>query len=1006
MTTFRSIRLLLTLVLLHIAITGKAAANERLVFVNQPYNIHLFYFESFFQDHLGRVWAGSNVNGPMLYNGQTFKSFIPQLTQNSMHCAYMLSKSEYLIGCKGLYVYDFQNVKARVVRGTESEDIMRIFSSGRQKILCVGRNKLFLYNSANKRASLIKSWDRDRLSDACHLKGSLYLLLGYNTGPFLYDVANNSLRPITVKGLPYGSSVFLNVKAQGDKLWIGTNKGLYSCSLAGNVATEVEEVLDKTIKCLLFAKDGSLLVGTNFGLYVKTGASWQHYTHSVTRPESILSNTIWSIFQDKAGNFWIGVDGGLSFVKANNPVNRVKWSWNAVTTDGNRITAYLFDSKGRIWTGGTNGLSCHDTVGGQTIIFNRFNAKSLPNNTIRDIYEDRHGTVWICTDRSIAYYDDSEHAFVPLNIVDRKSGRTSLWAYGIVEDRYGYMWIATCSGGLFVVKRDKLINGKGKEAEADCNYYTRLRRYSIPYSGILGITITANGDVWADADNYIYGFDRSSVTLPGRPTVVKSNHVRAISSTGNEVWACGKDYLMRISSVDKEPKLFDMKGYTDSYGMITDVAASENSLWILTERSLAVTGTRVVSAVHRLDLGNEGNSCIAVQRSARNVWIGGIDYGLVYRSNVAERSVMPVNVNTILTEVYVNGKQLLPGDGNSNSFVHDLAFTNSIDLDTEENDIAFRLSTGIPYSQSGVVTGLFHRLKGVDKDWKAILPDNRLISYPILKWGSYQLQIGSLDKDGGTIKVRRTIDIDIAAPWYQTWWFKVLLILAFAYTIFQLFNHYRLRANLRIAEEDRRQTLELTKQKINFFATMSNELKTPLTKITGTVSSLLNSSIGPSTRLTLQGIQQNVSYISHAISQMISIKDNPMFVTPSQDTLNEMAALVRNSANQDERFLETVDSIILYKLDDPELGVKTLAAQMGISEKQLYRRIKEITGSTVVDYLKSYRLNKAKEILSQGQFSVKEVAYMTGFTSPSYFSRCFTEKFGVSPSKLLDNQQK
>ena len=46
-----------------------------LVFVNQSYNVHLFYFESFFQDHLGRMWAGSNVSGPMLYNGQKFKSY-------------------------------------------------------------------------------------------------------------------------------------------------------------------------------------------------------------------------------------------------------------------------------------------------------------------------------------------------------------------------------------------------------------------------------------------------------------------------------------------------------------------------------------------------------------------------------------------------------------------------------------------------------------------------------------------------------------------------------------------------------------------------------------------------------------------------------------------------------------------------------------------------------------------------------------------------------------------
>lgn len=974
-----------------------------LVFVNQSYNVHLFYFESFFQDHLGRMWAGSNVSGPMLYNGQKFKSFIPQLTRGSMHCAYMLNKDKYLIGCKGLYSYDFREVRATEVKGTEGQDIMRIFPLTRGKVLCVGRSKVFKYHTGNRKASLVKSWNKGKLADACHLKGSLYLFLNYGQGLFVYDASLNTLTPVTFKGLPCDNVVFLNMKKQGGLLWVGTNKGLFLCNLNSKISIEMDEVRDKTIKCLLVAKDGSLLVGTNFGLYIKASTGWQHYVHYTNHSESILSNTVWSLYQDKAENIWIGVDGGLSFVQAHNPISRTKWSWDAVTSDGNRITAYLFDHKGRIWTGGTNGLSCHDSASGRTNIFNKFNALPLPNNTIRAIYEDRNGTVWICTDCSIAYYDESRHSFLPLNIVDHKSGRTALWAYGIVEDRYGYMWIATCSGGVFVVKRDKMLSGDGMNIEADCNYYTREAHHPIPYAGVMGITITHNGDIWAAADNYIYGFSRNSFALPDRPTVIKSQHVRAITSTGDEVWACGQDYLLCINATDKNSKVFDLTRYTDSYGLITGIAAWGRKLWILTEHSLGMADTKTVSVTHCLDLGDQGNSSIAVQPPTGNVWIGEIDYGLVYRSKTGGENSLPVNANTILTEVYANDKLLMPGDSDG-SVAEDLAFINYIKLKAEENSLAFRLSTGIPYSQPGIETGYYYRLKGVDKEWKAVSPDNRLISYPYLKWGSYELQIGYYDKGNRTIKIKRTIDIKIAAPWYQTWWFRLMLALVVTYIIFQLYNHYRLRNNLRMAEEDRKKTLELAKMKINFFTTMGNELKTPLTKIMGAISHLLNGTVSSSMRKTLQEAYQDASHINHAISQMVSIKDNPVFVAPSKDDLEEMASTVRNNNNQEEKFLENVDSIIFYKIDDPELGVKTLAAQMGISEKQLYRRMKDITGGTVVEYLKSYRLNKAKEILSQGQFSVKEVAYMTGFTSPSYFSRCFTEKFGISPSKLLDDQ--
>jgi AraC-like DNA-binding protein len=88
------------------------------------------------------------------------------------------------------------------------------------------------------------------------------------------------------------------------------------------------------------------------------------------------------------------------------------------------------------------------------------------------------------------------------------------------------------------------------------------------------------------------------------------------------------------------------------------------------------------------------------------------------------------------------------------------------------------------------------------------------------------------------------------------------------------------------------------------------------------------------------------------------------------------------------------------RLDDPEFGNPELARQMFLSESQLFRKIKALTGQSIALHIRSIRLQNARTMLQNSDSSVAEIAYLTGFNDPSYFTRVFSKEFGVVPGDL------
>lgn len=109
-------------------------------------------------------------------------------------------------------------------------------------------------------------------------------------------------------------------------------------------------------------------------------------------------------------------------------------------------------------------------------------------------------------------------------------------------------------------------------------------------------------------------------------------------------------------------------------------------------------------------------------------------------------------------------------------------------------------------------------------------------------------------------------------------------------------------------------------------------------------------------------------------------------------------------ADPDEVLLKDLICDIERNMGMEGFSVENLAKDIGISQKQLYRKVKQLTGMTPVGYIRKMRMMKAHALLSQKGFTVKEVLYMVGMSNMTYFTKCFTEEYGISPKDYAKSQ--
>lgn len=136
-----------------------------------------------------------------------------------------------------------------------------------------------------------------------------------------------------------------------------------------------------------------------------------------------------------------------------------------------------------------------------------------------------------------------------------------------------------------------------------------------------------------------------------------------------------------------------------------------------------------------------------------------------------------------------------------------------------------------------------------------------------------------------------------------------------------------------------------------------------------------------------------LDYESHDLCELYSI-DNHNFLNQKKEQLY--------GVYEYDTFLEDTFKIIEENIDNNSFNVEILTKTLGVSERKLQRKLKEISGKSPNQLITFIRLSKAKNALLSKKYSVSETAFKYGFSSPSYFAKCFKKEFGISPTEIFN----
>jgi DNA-binding response OmpR family regulator len=125
---------------------------------------------------------------------------------------------------------------------------------------------------------------------------------------------------------------------------------------------------------------------------------------------------------------------------------------------------------------------------------------------------------------------------------------------------------------------------------------------------------------------------------------------------------------------------------------------------------------------------------------------------------------------------------------------------------------------------------------------------------------------------------------------------------------------------------------------------------------------------------------------------------NKIHLRYQQDNLFRPKEIAATRA--DEAFLKKVQNILDQHLTNPEFNAETFSKHVAMSRMQLHRKILAYTGLSTSNFIRSQRLKQATTILQSSQYTINEVAYMVGFSTPSYFIKCFKEIYQLTPSEF------
>jgi methyl-accepting chemotaxis protein/ligand-binding sensor domain-containing protein len=548
------------------------------------------------------------------------------------------------------------------------------------------------------------------------------------------------------------------------------------------------------VHSLLLDGTRGMWVGTeNGGLDYFEFAS-RHFTHNKfdpNNPSGLNSNSIWSLYTDQSGTLWVGTfAGGVNISRPNgSAIRRFRSIANDATSlSYNSVMAFLEDAHGNTWVATDGGgLNRFDRATGK---FQRFSTttSNLNSDAVLSLTEDRSGGVWIATwAGGISRLNTQTGRFTAFT--PKNSGMADDNAFAVYADRAGQIWIGTYSKGLQRVDPNTGVFSApilfGKKNESQIRVIQQLS------DGAMLIGTSGQGMFEYDArsgSKHSYKVGTDGVSGSSINAIVETEPGTIWIGTGN-----GLDRLDRRSGKFEHFTESDGLPGSTINGIVQD---GSGQLWLSGDRGVVRFDpvSKKVKAYTVADglQGSEFN--FASYYRARD---GAIFFGGSQGFNTLEPD--RISQNAHVPPLAITGFQLFNkpvGIGAKGSpLEQSITTTNRLVL--HHNQGVFTLEFAALDYVAPDKNLYAYKLEGMDKEWNEV-GSKRSASYTNLPAGTYTFRVKGTNNDGVWNEQGASLEIKVVPPFWASWWFRTIVLLAAAYA---------LRYGLRIQRE-RRESLE------------------------------------------------------------------------------------------------------------------------------------------------------------------------------------------------------
>ena len=928
-----------------------------------------------FRDSNGFLWISTYGGGLVRYDG--YDMMAPRLDLNSKSCRSITEDNFHRLWVafdEGINIIDLMTMKSVIPNHAElrkllSQSSIRTYRDAIGRIWIINDLQISLV-SFTSQGEIDKIYNYPhpwRMLDIaiCDVEGNGKPWLGIDGGLYRLVEKDGKLVREEISALlkPLQGHYITDILRRHNEVWITTNMGLYRFDPYQQKLFEYHHSIAPGalshvfLSSLAVTADNRLLVGSLGGVNIYDDQT-DSFTAWTTESSIPLKSDFVHCIREYQGQIWIGTEsGGIVCLFPRRLLLR-----NSVHTadtrslSPNAVNAMYVEPNGQLWVGTVEGGLNLREPGSLSYIHYTTSNSGLSHNSVSALAADKYGKLWIGT-------------WGGGLCVTNRQGSHQVSRLELPGD---YPWLTNFVGALAI---DSINDGLWIGSNAGLFYYDfKTRQIEEPFegcrsvTGCIGAIVDRDGFLWMGCMQGLRVVDLNSGRNGHRPFKTEgithkldeqnSRIVDKISSfyqtKDGTLWLGSNGYgLYRLVKDAKDPRgHFEALTTEDglAFGGVKGIVEDLNGhLWVTTQNGLSVYDpkTHIFSNYFENEgLINQHFYWNSAMRDDSGVIYLGSEGGLI--EVLGENTESKPKGKLVFTHLMVDNQDVMP-DGEYLS--EDISIASSIQL--RESNRSFSISFSALDYGNEEQTMFSYRMKGLEDEWNTLMLGEHSVRYNALPAGRYVFEVRYLSAASTDHFETASIEVVVKPAFWNSWWFRLLLIRLVVVLVIYGYNR-------RVAELKRRE---------------AEQLLNPIREV-------LEESEDPrKLQVRIRTILDNQERYMKSVSKSVEA---------------DLEEVQKNT----KPFMERVMEIMEKNYMDSEFGVQEFCDALGMSRSVASKHLNAEAGVPVGQFIRNYRLNMAKEMLSSktGNRNITEIAYAVGFNDPKYFTRCFTKQFGMNPS--------